>query len=236
MSVSISSAYIKGIQATMYHQGLVNYASVEDAAGDAEALGEAIEHNLPVDRGGLAHEGADPEETAIVAQALAEMAEHEHPEAKVAAIRTALGSLSEGRLTRHSKFAAESRAPGDNNVTPGHKPGHVAAGESDASGTDHDEELVNAVPNTAHRENVFHSKPGHQANAGRGQIGHEGHHPDAEGNPGQHRDHQRELSNAVPNTVARKNVHGAPGRQSDGGKGTIGTEKGASLSAILARL
>jgi len=220
----------------MHHRGIVNYASAEEAAGDAEALSEAIEGNLPVDRGGLASEGAAPDETEAVAQALAAMAAQGDPEEKVAAIREALDRLSSGQVTKFSKFAVDSGSPGDNNVVAGHKPGHRAAGESDASSTDHDEELSNAMPNTVHREDVFHSRPGVQANRGKGAIGAEGAHPGAEGNPGQHRDHNRELSNAVPTTVERPNVHGAPGRQSDSGKGTIGVEKGASLSAILARL
>ena len=232
-------AYIQGVQASLAQKGIVNYANEEAAIADAGMLGQGAQEQLPVDQGGLATEGAAPQETAVVAKALEEMAQQAGSEAEVAKakaeiVQNAVGALSgAGAGEPTAKFAAEAGAPGDNNVVAGHKPGSVAAGESNVKATDHDEELSNAVNNTAHREDVFSSMPGRQADGGKGYLGSEAPHPGAEGNPGKASDLNKELSNAVSNTKDRANYHGAPGDQADEDKGHLGVEK---LSSVLARL
>lgn len=236
---NVSMAYIQGVQASLAQAGIVNYANEEAASEDAAMLGQGVQEQLPIDQGGLATEGAAPQETVVIAKALEEMAEQAGSEAGVAKakaeiVQNAVSALSgAGAGEETAKFAAEAGALGDNLVVAGYKPGYVAAGESNAKATDHDQELSNAIDNTSHREDVFHSMPGYQADEGKGYIGSEAPHPGAEGNPGQVEDLDQELSNAVSNTKDRPNYHGAPGSQSDEDKGHIGTEK---LSSVLARL
>ena len=236
---SISMAYIQGIQSSLVENGLVRYAMEEEANADAAQLGQGMEQ-MPVDQGGLAAEGAAPEETQVIAQALGEMAAEAGEQAQVASakadiVQEAVTKVASFRKTEFSKFAMEAKAPGDNNVIAGHKPGSIAAGESNAKKTDKDTELTNAVDNTVHREDVFHSMPGVQSDKNKGHIGSEAPHPGKTGTGAAVGD-LKELVNAMPNTRERANAHGGPGEQADEMKGEIGVEKGASLSSVLSKL
>lgn len=235
----ITSAYIKGVQRYMVENDLVRYASEEQAEGDAEQLGGAVEEQLPVDQGAIAQEGAAPQATHIVAQALSEMAQHAAEDAQVAGAKAEVvqNAISAIAKTGSLKYAS---SPGDNNVVAGHRPGRVAGGESSAQSSDHDEELSNAVDNTAKRQSYFNPNPGKTGLKG-GVIGKESAHPGANAQGPVSPDHDQELSNAVPNTAHRPSYHGAPGKTDLKG-GKIGNErpnngeKNASLSNYLASL
>jgi len=240
MSYSIPMAYIQGVQAKLLDAGVIQYPNEKIAMEDAQNLGQSLEQQTPVDQGGLATEGAAPEETQAVATALMDMAEQAGEEAQVAGakaqiVQEAVSKVASYRPSKFSKFSAEAGAPGDNNIVAGHKPGKIAPGESSARKEDLNKELANAMPVTAERPAYWNSKPGQQIDEGKGEIGQERDHEGRNAQGGMVPD-SRELSNAVPNTKERPNYHGGPGDQKDEDKGHVGTEKGASLSDVLARL
>jgi len=238
----ITAAYITGVQDNLRQNGIINYASEDMAQGDAAALAHGVEAGgqpegeeaAPVDQGALATEGAHPAVTHIVAKALSDMAQQAGEEAQVAHAKAQIiqGAVDQISGTGELKTAS---APGNNNVVAGAKPGHVAKGESNAKSGDHDEELKNAMPNTAHRPDVFNPMPGKTKVKG-GAVGKEGAHPGAEGKPGLHKDLNKELKNAMPNTAKRPSVYGKPGHQANKNSGEVGNEKAASLSEYLSSL
>lgn len=223
----ITTAYVRGVQRCMLENEVLAYDNEKVAEADAEAIAHGLA-SLDGNEGVLATDGADLGVTDTIAIALSKMSETDDSNEKIACIDEMLEKLSES-------------APGDNNVVAGAKPGKVAKGESSAKKTDHDEELSNAVDNTAHRPNVFNAHPGKTGVKG-GTIGSEKSHPGANGQGPVAKDHDKELSNAVPNTAHRPNVHGKPGHTATKG-GTVGKEsaqpkheKKAELSDFLARL
>ena len=226
----IATAYVVGVRNCMLERDVLAYENEKVAEADAAALGYALEQ-LGGNEGVLATDGATPEVTDTIAIALSKMAECDDEQEKIAHIEEAVEEIS--------KLAGLE--PGDNLVSSGLKPGKVARGESSARKTDKDEELSNAVANTAKRPDVFSPKPGKTGLKG-GTIGSEKGHPDADAQGAVHRDLDKELSNAVSNTAHRPNVYGKPGKTATKG-GTIGSEKDhpklekqASLSDFLARL
>ena len=232
---NISMAYVQGVQAILANKGHLNYASEKHAMYDASELGGAIDGCLSIDRGGLATEGAAPGETDIIAHSLNKLASTQNPAVRQGILSEAVNGLAHMEPVKFSKFAQEAPEPGDNNTVAGHKPGSVAAGESNVKKEDLNKELSNATPNTVDRKDYFSSMPGNQSDGGKGTIGNEGSHPDAEGKSSPVKD-QTELSNAIPNTRERSNYHGGPGGQKDEDQGHIGTEKSAQLSNYLAKL
>jgi hypothetical protein len=212
----------------MVDREVLAYENEKVAEADAEALGHALEQLGG--EGVLATDGATAEVTDVIAIALSKMSETDDEQEKVAHIEEAVEEIT--------KIAS---SPGNNNVVAGAHPGKVAKGESSAKSTDHKKELTNAVANTRDRPNVFSPTPGKSGVKG-GTIGAEKAHPGAEGKSTPVKDHDKELSNAVPNTAHRRNYFGAPGKTGIKG-GVIGTEKDApkhekqaSLSDFLARL
>ena len=223
----ITTAYVEGLQRCLLDNGRLGYESEKVAEADAAALGHGLEL-LGTDMGSLATEGADINAAHVIASGLCKMAEYDDEESKVAIIEETLGALQDQGLLKTSSSS------GDNNVVSGHNPGRVARGERSARHSDHDEELSNAVHNTAHRNSVFHPSPGKTSVRG-GTIGAEKGAPGANSQGPVSKNLDKELSNAVPNTHRRPNVHGKPGHTATKG-GVIGAEKQASLSSFLASL
>lgn len=243
MTYSIATAYVQGIQSSMYNKGLLNYASEQAAAVDAQVLGSAIEEKVACDLGGLATEGASLRETEAIADTLLALTKTANVNEKNDIIHNCISSLPLLEKDAHSKFAEEgdkdsAGKPADNNVVAGHASGSLAAGEENAKKDDLNKELSNAVTNTADRPSYFNSLPGQQADKDKGHVGVERNHEGADAQGAVSPNLNKELSNAVPNTATRANDHGAPGKQKDADKGHVGTEKAASttLSNLLAQL
>lgn len=213
----ITTSYVSGIQLALAEQGAVKYASEEEAAFDAEIIGEAIDENLPVDQASLATEGADAHSTAKIAEALIEL-NGQSSEEKVAEI------ISDFL----NKIAAA--APGDNNVVAGHAPGRVAPGEASAKKTDDDPHMATALKTDIHRDTGFSPSPGKSKIHG-GTIGTEKGHAVA-----RHavKDKIKAMVTAMADNAHRAEHHGKPGHQADKGKGAQGQE--TKLSEYLASL
>lgn len=226
----IYTNYVEGVQRALWEADYVGYESEKTAAEDAAALGGAMEEHLPEGQGEVAAEGAPPEATKVVAQALQQMAQQAGSDAQVAhakaeIVQNAISALAEGGAM---KTAAVS-----GNTVAGHNPGRVAKGESSARSTDMKRRLANQVPDDENRKSVFSPMPGKTSLKGP-MIGKESAHPMAQGKGGQVRD-GKTLANAMDDDQHRTTGYGAPGRTSL--KAPMqGAEKKASLADYLARL